>query len=93
MNCIGFLKIQDNNNRKFKYNYNPDRTNLVSYREFFIYLQEATMKDVKIKVTFSIEKAKLHVEVAKREIDSTEQELLAKQSNPVLIEKKNENEN
>jgi len=42
------------------------------------------MKDVKIKVTFSIEKAK-------RQIEPTEQELFAKQPNPVFIEKKDEN--
>jgi len=42
------------------------------------------MKDVKIKVTFSIEKAK-------RQIEPTEQALFAKQPNPVFIEKKDEN--
>ena len=51
------------------------------------------MKDFHIRVALDRKEMKLHVEVAKREIDSTEQELLAKQSNPVLIEKKNENEN
>jgi len=49
------------------------------------------MKEFHVGVAFDRKEMKLHVEVAKRQIEPTEQELFAKQPNPVFIEKKDEN--
>jgi len=49
------------------------------------------MKEFHVGVAFDRKEMKLHVEVAKRQIEPTEQELFAKQPNPVFIEKKDKN--